>query len=278
MRPVLTAALLGIAAFGAATARSLTSDAPGAPEALPLPPSPDSAALVEAVAHSEVVDAAEPAVPRPTVAPLDLAKDCDGGSALVIAQELSRSVLEGREVAPAQLTSALEDVRASLPRRVDVGIVGFAQRLLTPAGTATADPDTTPWVPLGSPDAIPEPPSGDDPLGTCANVALGLHMAIAQLETSPATARALWLVVDGLHDCDVDGQFAYAALDPIVDRAAAASIDVSVLVVDGWTTRRGPTPLTNLVRGHGTVARTPAWELEDGFATLARNLRTVGCP
>ncbi|MEM6931703.1 MAG: hypothetical protein AAF602_32530, partial [Myxococcota bacterium] len=150
------------------------------------------------------------------------------------------------------------------------------QRLWTSDG-ASGDPKARPWLPLGEPDALTVPEAFAEHIGICANVALGLQSAIAQVQASSAGARAVWLVVDGLHDCDIDGHFAYQPLAGLADRASELGIDVSVLVVDAWSERRGPTPLHDLVRGSGRVVHAPAWDLDGELARLAVTLQPRRC-
>lgn len=239
-----------------------------APELDVAPPPPEPAAPAAVAQPPTAVIR-----PLPRVAPPETVRTavCDDRAAVMVAHELSRSMFEGRELEPAELATALHRVRESLPDAVRLGAVGFAQRLWSAAG-ASIRPESPPWLPLGSGDEVSPPADVAEVSGTCANVALGLRAAIAQLEDRTDPTRAVWLVVDGLHDCDTDGRFAYEALAPLADRAAAAGIDVSVLVVDAWSERRGPTPLHALVRGHGVVAHTPAWELEAGYAALRGTL------
>ena len=197
---------------------------------------------------------------------------------VVVAHELSASVLEGRQLDPEDLITALHQVRESLPDRSTLGVVGFAQWLWSSDG-ATPSVDASPWLPPGSHTAMTLPDDVGAEIGTCANLELGLLAALHQLEASSATNRALWMVVDGLHDCDVNGRFAYTALTPIVERARALDIDVSVLIVDAWSERRGPTPLDRLVRGDGIVVHTPAWELEIGYRALTATVPSnAACP
>jgi len=82
-------------------------------------------------------------------------------------------------------------------------------------------------------------------------------------------------VVDGLHDCGLDGRFAYEPLDAAVERADAEGLDVSVLVLDAWSERRGPTPLHHLVRGRGRAVHVPAWELDEGYDALLGTVETA---
>lgn len=267
MRTWLTVSLMGIGAFGVFASQSLGTVAPPSPSpVLVVAPAPDGRGAPEPL--------------EPARFGLELGEPCDDDeAALVIVQELSTSMLEGQQMAPT-LPSALGAVRARLPDRVAWGLVGFAQRLWTADGTASTDPHGAAWRTLGHDATLPTLPDRDgeaNPLGSCANVALGLEAGIAQLVAAKVPDRALWLVVDGLHDCDVDGRFAYAPLAPWMDRAARAGIDVSVLVVDSGTTRDRPSPLERLARGRGSVTRVEAWELGEGLASLAHELRATDC-
>ncbi len=267
-RAHLTAAVAALAIASTLVAPGLDESVgdgePPAPVSAPESPEPSAAAA-----------APRPAPPRARIVAVERPPTCHDESTLVVAHELSGSILEGRELPGPRLADTLERVRSVMPDHVGFGVVGFAQQLWSARGAST-DPAATPWVPIGSGDAIAVPEDVSSTSGTCANVALGLEAAITQLRDAPG-ARALWLVVDGLHDCDAEGRFAYTALAPIADRAAALDIDLSVLVVDAWSERRGPTPLHDLVRGTGTVVHVPAWELGEGYAELGSTLQTRPC-
>lgn len=262
-RAHLTVAVAVLAAASLGVARSL--ETPTVPLVAATPP---------------VERTSEPVIPEPPpqariVRTLPRAPSCPDGGAVVVAHELSGSILQGRALGGTRLTEALEVLRDDVPEDWELGVVAFARRLWT--GTqAAVEPQAPAWLPIGSDASLSIPDDVGESIGTCANLALGLDAAIANLSTAEG-ARALWLVVDGLHDCNADGRFAYVSLTPAVDRAHALGIDVSLLVVDPWSERRGPTPLHGLARGNGAVVRAPAWELDAAYGKLLATLRPPGC-
>jgi len=78
--------------------------------------------------------------PVPTAAPVTprrspwSAPTCDDDAAVVVAHELSSSVLEGRELAPERLVGALSRARSALPDHVGFGAVGSPSACGRPRG------------------------------------------------------------------------------------------------------------------------------------------------